>query len=68
MLKEKVVIMEIGVMEKREKIMGGIWIFELGGIKMKNEWKINKKIERMDVEMLVKSFKIRKKEIKLIKE
>jgi hypothetical protein len=35
---------------------------------MKNEWKINKKIERMDVEMLVKSFKIRKKEIKLIKE
>jgi len=56
LFKATVVILELGVMEQRAQILGGICIFDLGGITLQHAWQITPTIARMAVELLVVSY------------
>ena len=43
-------------MEQRAQILGGICIFDLGGITLQHAWQITPTIARMAVELLVVSY------------
>jgi len=68
LFKATVVILELGVMEQRAQILGGICIFDLGGITLQHAWQITPTIARMAVELLVTSFPIRTHAIHIINE
>jgi hypothetical protein len=56
LFKATVVILELGVMEQRAQILGGICIFDLGGITLQHAWQITPTIAKMAVELLVVSY------------
>lgn len=68
LFKATVVILELAVMEQRAQILGGICIFDLGGISMQHAWQITPSIARKTVELMVTSFPIRTHAIHIVNE
>lgn len=68
LFKATVVILELAVMEQRAQILGGICIFDLGGISMQHAWQITPAIAKRTVELMVTSFPIRTHAIHIINE
>lgn len=68
LFKATVVILELAVMEQRAQILGGICIFDLGGITLQHALQITPTIARMSVDLLVTSFPIRPHAIHIINE
>jgi hypothetical protein len=56
LFKATVVLLELGIMEQRAQILGGICIFDLGGITMQHAWQITPTIAKMSVDLLVVSY------------
>jgi hypothetical protein len=56
LFKATVVILELAVMEQRAQILGGICIFDLGGISMQHAWQITPAIAKRTVELMVVSY------------
>ncbi|XP_033611360.1 alpha-tocopherol transfer protein isoform X3 [Cryptotermes secundus] len=53
LFKATVVVLELAVLEQRAQILGGICIFDLGGISMQHAWQITPSIARRTVELMV---------------
>ena len=56
LFKATVVILELAVLEQRAQILGGICIFDLGGISLQHAWQITPAIARRTVELMVVSY------------
>lgn len=68
LFKATVVVLELAVLEQRAQIIGGICIFDFGGISMQHAWQITPSIARKTVELLVTSFPIRTHAIHIVNE
>ncbi|PNF14739.1 hypothetical protein B7P43_G08927 [Cryptotermes secundus] len=68
LFKATVVVLELAVLEQRAQILGGICIFDLGGISMQHAWQITPSIARRTVELMVTSFPIRTHAIHIVNE
>jgi cell division FtsZ-interacting protein ZapD len=55
LFKATVIVLELAVLEQRAQILGGICIFDLGGISMQHAWQITPSIARKTVELMVVS-------------
>jgi hypothetical protein len=53
--KATVVVLELAVLEQRAQILGGICIFDLGGISLQHAWHVTPSIAKRTVELLVVS-------------
>jgi hypothetical protein len=56
LFKATVVILELAVMEQRAQILGGICIFDLGGITLQHALQVTPAIARKSVDLLVVSY------------
>jgi cell division FtsZ-interacting protein ZapD len=56
LFKATVAILELAVLEQRAQILGGICIFDLGGISLQHAWNITPSVARRTVELMVVSF------------
>jgi cell division FtsZ-interacting protein ZapD len=56
LMKATVIILELAVLEQRAQILGGICIFDLGGISLQHAWQITPSIARRTVELMVVSY------------
>lgn len=57
--KATVVILELGVLEPRAQVLGGIVIFDLKGISMSHVWVVTPQIANMVLALMVTSFPIK---------
>ncbi|XP_026469368.1 alpha-tocopherol transfer protein-like [Ctenocephalides felis] len=56
LFKATLVILELGVLEQRAQILGGVCIFDLADITMQHAWHVTPSVARKVVELMVTSF------------
>ncbi|XP_059484483.1 alpha-tocopherol transfer protein-like isoform X2 [Neocloeon triangulifer] len=59
LFKASVVVMELGIMEKATTVLGGVCIFDLGGVGLSHVWNITPAVAETIIDMLVKCFPMR---------
>lgn len=59
LFKATVIIMELGAMEARAQILGGVAIFDLRGISMAHAWAITPQVANMVIALMVTSFPLK---------
>lgn len=59
LFKATVIIMELGAMEARAQILGGVAIFDLQGISIAHAWAITPQVANMVISLMVTSFPLK---------
>ncbi|CAB3363256.1 Hypothetical predicted protein [Cloeon dipterum] len=57
--KASVVVMELGLLEKATSVLGGVCIFDLGGVGLSHVWNITPAVAETVVDLLVRCFPMR---------